>query len=67
MKPQSGDDKAAREFSCVRVTPVKDRRKESAYYVIPRPITAETWYRSSITFINVDWSKVPPYRPKKTD
>jgi hypothetical protein len=67
MKPQSGDTKAAREFSCTRLTPPKDRGKESAYYVIPRPITAEVWYRSSITFINVDWSKVPPYRGKKPD
>jgi hypothetical protein len=67
MKTQSGDNKTAREFSCIRLTPARDRGKESAYYVIPRPITAETWYRSSITFFNIDWSKVAPYRGKKPD
>jgi hypothetical protein len=67
MKNQSGDNKAAREFSCTRLTPAKDRGRESAYYVIPRPITAETWFRSSITYLNIDWSKVSPYRGKKTD
>ena len=67
MKKPIGDTKAAREFSCTRLTPAKDRGKESAYYVIPRPITSEVWYRSSITYINVDWSKVAPYRAKKTD
>jgi hypothetical protein len=67
MKKQSGDNKSAREFSITRLTPAKDRGKESAYYVIPRPIISETWYKSSITIINVDWSRVAPYRPKKPE
>jgi hypothetical protein len=65
MKNQSGENKSARDFSVTRLTPAKDRGKESNYYVIPRPILSESWFKSSITIINVDWSKVAPYRPKK--
>lgn len=64
MKIQNRDTQAAREFSCIRLTPAMDRGMTSAYYVIPRPITAEIWYKSSITFLNIDWSRVPPYRGK---
>jgi hypothetical protein len=67
MKNENGEKKSAREFSVIRLTPAKDRRKESNYYVIPRPILSESWFKSSITYINIDWSKVAPYRPKKTD
>ena len=67
MRIQNRDTQAAREFSCIRLTPAVDRGRESAYYVIPRPITAEIWYKSSITYLNIDWSRVPPYRGKTRD
>jgi len=67
MRTPIGNTQAAREFSCIRLTPTMDRGMTSAYYVIPRPITAEIWYKSSITFLNIDWSRVPPYRGKIRD
>ncbi len=66
MRTQIGNTQAAREFSCIRLTPAIDRGMTSAYYVIPRPITAEIWYKSSITFLNIDWSTRPTLPGKDT-
>jgi len=64
MTTKRGDSNTAREFSCTRLTPPRERNGIS-YYVIPRPIATNAIYRSNIVLWNIDWSKVPPYKGKK--
>jgi hypothetical protein len=64
MATKKGDNTKAKEFSCTRLTPPRDRNGAS-YYVIPRPIATTGIYRSNIVLWNIDWSKVAPYKGKK--
>jgi hypothetical protein len=48
-----------------RPTPTRIAAEYSETYVIPKPIAMEHVPRSNITLLNIDWSKVRPYRRKK--
>lgn len=65
MQKPNTDRSTAREYHCTH-QPASGSRSESTYYVIPRPITSNTPYRSDLSTLAIDWSRVQPYRRKKT-
>jgi len=48
-----------------RPNPTRIGTEISETYVIPKPIAMEHVPRSNITLLNIDWSKVRPYRWRK--
>jgi hypothetical protein len=55
----------ADEIGTIRLTPSTPPPSSSSYVIPPPPIDSQFTYRSSITYLNIDWTRVRPYQKKK--
>jgi hypothetical protein len=53
------------EMGSVRLSPSVPRSSFSSYVIPPPPINSQFAYRSSLTFFNIDWTRVRPYQKRR--
>jgi hypothetical protein len=64
MKTITNSSIAADEISIVRLTPGPRINSTAAYTIPPPPTYPQNTTLSNIILLNIDWSRVPPYKKK---
>jgi hypothetical protein len=65
MKTNKPSSLTADEIGTIRLTPDHSYHSALAYTIPPPPINSQYSYQSNIILLNIDWSRVPPYRKNK--